>query len=287
MKRNPFKWNGTFLGDITDQNIIERYNGTNFKYWKIHINDHVTTCMVKGARDCTFCIVDEIKPLFKLIKLGTHYVKYKSRFIILMSIRVTMDFKNIVEEVTLNNIRSNDIITEDLKMKILFIFVFRDIFRFNKNTESNIIIRYPNDNNLVCYPVSVGESSIKLEKMMIPTSPSTISGVTFKKWFKDIKQDNNQILSDMLMIIHEDNLILGLLHLKEKIRKVCERVCPGTYTHIADVVVNSVSQRLISMFISKREESIKEEKENISSSDDESVPESAKDSDSEEIDINI
>ncbi len=106
-----FKWDGTDDGtdvsDIISQSDIyeAKYNRKN--YWIIQYTDPVQkkqiqeTCLVKNSKSSATCIVDELKPVFGLQKLGTHWCRQGGKTRILIKCATTPE-GYIKEELTLN-----------------------------------------------------------------------------------------------------------------------------------------------------------------------------------------
>lgn len=71
------EWDGSLLSNFTVKRRIRRGNIT---YWMIVLpNKDVEWCIARKINNPLPCIVDEIKPLFKLEKVGTHYCKFKGQ----------------------------------------------------------------------------------------------------------------------------------------------------------------------------------------------------------------
>ena len=96
---NPFVWDGSNLGTIKTSNI--RSIGTSLKgtkYWYITLGTFGTAASIKRSKDSTESIVDEIKSLFGLPKIGTHRCKLEdSHAYIITKVHVDVDNK-IIEE---------------------------------------------------------------------------------------------------------------------------------------------------------------------------------------------
>lgn len=252
---NPFKWDGSYLGVISDVNIIRKYAMGNRDYWDITIDNYRTVCMIKKRKDCTPCILDEFKSLFGLTKIGTHYVKYGIKIIILSQCRLTAE-GTVAYEHTLAELKGKVDISTELLFKIRAIYVFRDLFKVSKTNETHIILRIPLESGLRSYPVSFNEGSIKLEKIDNFSTPSTISDVCHKKWFRDEIYGKiyniNELLIPMCKAFTGDTSLM-IMKLKEQMVDICERISHGNYTHIADVVAKALVPRLRSIILDPKD----------------------------------
>ncbi len=247
---NPFVWDGTFLGIINDSNINKKYvvENDNREYWDITINSFRIVCMIKRVKDCTSCIIDELKSLFGLEKMGSHYIKYHNNFIILYRCRLTESGKEMVYEYSLHDLHSKNLLPIDSNIltKIRKIYVFRDLLKIGKTNDSNIIIRHSPSGAI--YPISYNESALKLERIANFSSPSTIPEICYKRWFRNDKYDKvfniNILLCSMLNLFYKDKIQIILSKLRKDIICVCERIMPHTYTHMSDVIARILIPRL-------------------------------------------
>ena len=244
MSESPFKWDGSNLGVITDINIRNKFVIGSQEFWEVSISGYKVKCMIRRIKDCTTCIIDEIKPLFGLFKNGSHHLKYGIYVYMLTRCRVT-DSGEITLEQTLDKYKDN--ITAEMVYQIQSIYIFRDMLKLGKTNDSNVLVRKSKD---TVYPVSHNEPPIKLEKMLQISSSSKIPEGVYKKWFRNEmygKIDNiNTILLNMLNVVSQDKITIILTSLKEKMLGVAERVGPGKYCHIADVICQILTGRLCS-----------------------------------------
>jgi hypothetical protein len=250
---NPFIWNGTFLGTFTDTNIIRRFYVNDRNFWEVQYNGYKTICMIKKTIDCTPCILDELKPLFKLAKLGSHYVYHGKYTYILYKTR-SDDGINVAYENTLGELlKDNYKLSSQLVKQIRYIYIFRDIFKISGTNDSRILIRAPIDDDSNVYPVSFNESGIKLTKIVSPVSKSQISEVAYKKWFRNAEygkiENTNQLLINMLGITNKNYIPIAIPLLKPKIDNICEIVSSKNYAHLSDLICTTLVPRLALAFI--------------------------------------
>ena len=102
-------WDGTEITDFLKESRITVEEGIFEKiiYWKIQDGDKKEYCQIRFSQNILPCLIDELKPVFGLTKIGTHWIKYKGRFLIL-----------------LKSLHRNDVVYFDLTL---------DKIRFNKN----------------------------------------------------------------------------------------------------------------------------------------------------------
>ena len=250
----PFKWDGTSLGVINERQILNKYVLGKLQYWDLQLDIYRIICIIRTCRDYTPCIIDELKPLFGLIKLGTHYVKYGSIYVILIRSRINEIGKNIISETFLNELvpcemEDKDIyedvydkkLNKDVENKIKEIYVFRDILCLGKSNDNSIILRRNMTEGKI-FPVSLMDSSIKLDKMTDIYVSTFIPEIIFKRWLND--DSPSRILYKMLKVRGESNFVLRLYNIKTKINEILMRISGGVYINLSDVIISRISNKL-------------------------------------------
>lgn len=137
-------WNGTFLG-VYKSDIIRSTVLKQDKYFRLSSQKFDEICIyrnMKTYKHATFaCIVDELKPIFGLMKLGTHSIKIGTKYYML--IKPCYDGQIIIEDkklecfVNFNN--------ENFREKIRNIFVFRDLLDLKPHHQNTVRIRKINN----------------------------------------------------------------------------------------------------------------------------------------------
>lgn len=265
--RSPLIWNGTYLGTFTDDNILYKFYAGTFEYWIINYQGYLTTCMIKLSKYYNQCLVDELKMLFGLSKLGTHYASYKDKYVILTRARTTSDNKYIVTDYTLNcnkitkgagkvptpNTNDKNIIgasIEDntvdpllvpLVSKIREIYIFRDLLGLQKSTDSCIAIRR-SDTSQELYPISLIDSHIKPERLIDLTVSTYLPDTVFNKWFKD--ESPTAILKKMCNYINKGNVTSIMFKIRNDIENTVKRVCGKEFADLPDMIAAKISQKL-------------------------------------------
>ncbi len=236
---NPFKWDGTSIGVITEDQILNKYVLGSLEYWDIRKDIYQTICIVRKCKDFTPCIIDELKPLFGLIKLGTHYCKYESNYIILIRSRMDIHGKNIAKEIFLSDYTTK--LDENLINRIKNIYIFRDILCLGKSNDSSIILRRNMTDNDI-YPISFIDTPIKLAKLIDIKLSTVIPEVTFKKWLKD--DSPSKILCKMFKINNMNKVVIKLYNAKSGINKLLMRISDSQHINLSDIIISRISNKL-------------------------------------------
>jgi hypothetical protein len=202
-KNINFVWDGSYLGVINDDNILnsciyKNFVNNNNKFpekvfvedekvdrnimfthiWKLKIGILSQLCYVRKINSSIPCFIDETKELFGLKKLGTHWCKYKNIKYIL--IRANNKINKIFENKLLIDF-DIDYFSVEEKDTIRKIFMFRDIMGMKLNNEKSICIREMDEKmEILCafdtdskYELTDARSKLEL--------PKNIK----KKWFGD------------------------------------------------------------------------------------------------------
>ena|SRR5436190_10553497 len=239
MSEDPFKWNGTFLGKIEDDNIVQIFKYNNFEYWNIQINGYYTSCLIRKTTTYTPCIVDELKPIFGLIKLGTHYGYYKNGYVIFIRAQTDITGKYIYGDTTLGDI-ANEIKTDtELITKIKHIYVFRDLLCLSKSTDNSIGIRRSRQGYL--YPVSLIDTNIKIEKLCNLEKSTYLPESVFNRWF--VNTSPSTILKHMCKLYNRDKVSSLIFKFKSRIDTVVRNVGNQDYMDLTDVITRRLANR--------------------------------------------
>jgi hypothetical protein len=255
----PFLWNGTYLGRISDQNILRSNVEGNFEFWHIEIDGYQTICMIRKTKNYTPCLVDELKPIFGLSKLGTHYVNYGNCYIILIQARTDMSGFLVYPDVTLNHLKDSFMVpgssdnsgAEDVIKKIKEIYVFRDLLCLSKSTDSSICIRKNSEGEL--YPVSLIDTSIKLDRMCNIYVSTYIPDVAFNRWIKD--ESSIKILRNMCKLYGDNKICTRIFKLRKIVHEAVKRVSGNEFVGFTDTLM----ARILNKFQSTKKTSTKSE----------------------------
>lgn len=240
-----FGWDGSDVTPIISQCDIHEAKYDKTTYWILSINDpskkdiafgdrrndNNIVCMVKTSKSKNPipCLIDELKPVFGLQKLGTHWCRFKGKVKILIRC-VLNEEGHIKEEINLNMI---DVVSSLLKMQIQEIFAFRELLGITCSYTSSIILRDSRDGSV--YPVSFYEPNMVFDQKVIPVT-------VLEKWFDDDMTIDMTV--QRLMKIRDINQIGVVLHnIRNKIEETIERVDRRTIGFEAQIL-GRISERL-------------------------------------------
>lgn len=163
-----FCWDGSSLGEHPQSVVVQSTVVGKITYWLLEINNERALCSVKKSIGTYMCVVDEMKPLFGLQKLGTHRIKIKKEYVLTREVEGE-DGKPVIDPV-LSTIPAERV--ESVRTEVQKILAYRDLLGIASSFERNIVLR---DN---C-PISVREYSTVLDK----SNTGILSKRLLDKWF--------------------------------------------------------------------------------------------------------
>jgi len=184
-------------------------------------------CIVRTCSSTLPCLIDELKPLFGLNKIGTHWIMHKNKMKILTRANISKD-GYIKTDYTLNKYKNIDV---ELKRKIQNVFVFRELLGLDKSTESSIVLKKIKNK---IYPLSFYEPDIL-------SCDTVLSKIIVNKWFNDISMD--KLIKDMLNIYNIKNITSIIHELRVQFEDIIERVDRNLITY-CDVILERISLKL-------------------------------------------
>lgn len=221
-KKNPFLWDGSDLGNILDENIKAITEVDDVTYWKISLNEQEEICIVRRISTTCPCLIDELKLIFGLPKLGTHRVTYQNKLLLL--IKATVNKEGCIEkEITLDNFSLPHILNNNTFIsRVQELLVFRDLLGISKSYEKSIIIRWRYDSSESAYrpyPVSFYEPGMKpfIKNRIIPKNISD-------KWFSKNDSDISSVTRRLLNVSKVEDIPDAIYNLRINIEKTIERV---------------------------------------------------------------
>lgn len=139
------KWDGSFLGSFKENIIQKKLEENNKKYFILEIKSNYYICRYNIFKTNLPCIIDEIKPFFKIRKTGTHSIQIGNKKYILYYTKVKQveDEIYILQEIPLIKIHKSD----ELYKKDLFIhnvrmaLAFKEITNFKNRINNTICLR--------------------------------------------------------------------------------------------------------------------------------------------------
>ncbi len=224
-----FKWDGSNVTDLLRDENTTIYEGKNEKkkYWIVKTKEMLETIGVKTSAHMTPALIDEMKPIFNLDKVGTHWGKLNNKIYILFPLEKNKD--SILEELTLDKYKYD----KNIEREIRKIFLFREVLGVTQNCEKSIILR---KKNLYIQPISFYESNIRPS-----TSGKVLSNLILEKWF--IGKDLDKAVCEFFNIDDLENINNILLPLKDKLESVINRVDPNSIMYV-DEILSRIRSRL-------------------------------------------
>lgn len=199
-----FKWDGSSLGELSDENIKEKQIKEKQHLWTLTIGGHEAIGYVRTSTTIHSCIIDELKPIFGLNKLNTHWFYHKKKIHIF--IKYYPDDKKL-DELSVKNINPN------LIKQVQAIFIFREILGIKSTNEGNIILR---DELLI----STNEKKITVDEKK---ENAIIKDKDYRKWFTTTKEFNLS-LRRLLKVHIKSDLVGRYMYYSDKINEVISRV---------------------------------------------------------------
>ena len=234
-----FKWDGSDITFLINQENIIVEEGVYDKntYWKISTNneknnennneeDNIEYCLVRFCITILPCLIDELKTAFNLEKIGTHWIKYKGKILILLKLVSKDDI--IIKDLTLDKLGYN----ESIRTEIQKIFVFRELLGLSQNFEKNIILRQVKK---FIKPISFYEAG-----MNPANEGKVIPNTILDKWFENSSLDEGV---KKLFSIHNKEEITVLSHkLREQMDKIVERVDKNSILNVGEIITRIISR---------------------------------------------
>jgi hypothetical protein len=164
-------WNGSWLGTYTDSIVIKTVKAYPFSICYIYIEGlmETGTWVAKHQSKSAYpCIIDEIKTVFGMVKIGTHSITIKGKLYII--------YNTMGPPMLLSNIQYS--VTPEMKLQVQDTFVFRMIVGLNCNFESSICI------------VGGVPTSYRNRIDVNSDDGGAISNLMLNKWFTDSMRDS-------------------------------------------------------------------------------------------------
>ena len=239
------KWDGTEITHLLeDENIIieESIYGDLIYYRfinkkEVKLNQHKkgekekedeNIGIVRTSSTSFPCLIDEIKPVFGLQKIGTHWFWQYNKIMILQKARIVDGV--VVQELHLNELTYHH---HRLEVEVRKIFTFRELLGMSKNHEKSIILRDFEDRIL---PVSFYEPGMEPahKGKVIPES-------IMKKWFDGITID--QCVTKLLEVYDINDMSKKLSILRKDLEGIVLRVDKEQITMV-DEILTRIRKRL-------------------------------------------
>lgn len=231
-----FKWDGSDLTEFLKRKDVRVEEGIYEKLilWRFYWNEDgkrtSQLCIVRSCQNILPCLIDEIKPVFNIEKLGTHWTRYKSRRLLLIKPHLSDDV--LIEDLPLNiivNATSNVFIKSEVRK----IFLFKEIMGATRSSEKSIVLR---NNGILIKPISWYEPGMKPVK-----DAKVISNSVLKKWFDDTDMDREMM--KFLQISQIADITKLLFQLRNKMEKIVKRIDITAISYV-DAILYRIQSRL-------------------------------------------
>ena len=173
---DDLEWDGSHIGDYDSDIILNTVAHYPYNMYLIYISNLMIEprWVSMHKSDSKYpCIIDEIKTIMGITKIGTHSLLIKRTLYILYNV---LSYPKLLRDLDVNQIEG--LYLSQLKVKVQDTFVFRMIVGLSSNQESSII--------LVNGCPSSYRNKIDLDEDKNPD----ISQIMVKKWFVDTIEDS-------------------------------------------------------------------------------------------------
>jgi len=227
-----FKWDGSDITEFinSEETFIREAEYKKNTYWVIINGEETEICLARTSTSTLPCLIDEMKPIFGLEKVGSHWFKFKGKNMLINKLEIVDGC--ILEELTLKDIKYS----KKLELEVQKIYIFRELLGMSKNFDSSVILR---NKKYFMKPISFYEPN------MMPSKNSIVLANTIlEKWFSNTTVD--EVVLKMFKVDKIENLATVLSYIKIKLDKIVERVNPESVTHV-DEIVSRIRTRLQSI----------------------------------------
>jgi hypothetical protein len=226
-----FNWDGSDVTDFIKRKEIKIYEGENENktYWLIENEENSLEEIVlaKSSTSTLPCLIDELKIIFGLEKIGTHWLKLNGKIYIISQLE--LENGDVLDEITLDQYKYDRNIEDEVQK----IFMFRELLGLTMNFEKNILLR---KKQFYIQPISFYETGMHPSK-----SGKVLPNTILDKWFKNTDLDSETC--KFFNIDNIENMNEVLLDLKTKLEKIFNRVDPNSIMNI-DEILSRIRSRL-------------------------------------------
>lgn len=231
-------WDGSLIGPITADNIIndQKYPGLRGHIWTLCLpvlteKGEESTLTVRCYRrkiDNSYpAIVDELKPLFRLQKVGCHRLYYENKMYLIQRLdRVDLDRK-------LGNYWPPSNSLNAFRTEVQDLFAFRDAVCLTVNQENCVHI---GQRGSIIYPISFYDSSPAFGTK-IETFPKRIS----ERWFGKTSMD--EVYRRFFRVNSFEEISIRTNSIRTQIEEVIMRIDKNLIFYCSEII-NRISERL-------------------------------------------
>lgn len=245
---NKLSWNGSDLGYHSDTVISCEWTINQKKYSTIKVSEgwHSVLpggnihCIMSKKGDMFQVIVEDIKELFGLSKIGMHIIKIGFVEYIIYYVPIDMN-GTVIWEAPLRSISIKHSLRSDMnfKYKVQEIIAFSEVLALSNTGESQIIIR-PSING-TCIPIATNNRSTVINKTK-GHNLSILSDTIHKRWFGE--QTNLCDVIKTMLYNYGDNLGIVTFKLRQEIEEIIVKH-NREYMWYGYYIINRVSRYLL------------------------------------------
>lgn len=242
-EKNPFKWDGSYLGKFhPTYNISQKWKHNHFEYWKIKFHQYRLICIVKKEDHPFSSIYDELMSIFGLPKMGTHYIHHGKSTYILYRLQVSSIY-SYHQVLTLSNYNHSDL-DQYYKDQISKVYLVRDILGIHRTTDNDIIVRVPNNKNILPYFISLKTTGFR--ENIFFSGGSDLTQAAKNKWFTYQDQINLKRIYHLLfpMIKNSEDITRYVHNIKPRIDEIIKRI-DKRFCYISDLISNRLTDLLM------------------------------------------
>lgn len=224
-----FKWDGSEVTDFLKREDVYWEEAIYEKYvlWRIYHKKLEEICYVRSCSSTISCLIDELKPVFKIEKMGTHFTKFHGRMLILLKPNIVNNV--VIEDISLSQVNVKE---ETFKDQIRNIFLFRELMGVSRSTEKSIIFRQYKD---IIKPISFYEPNMNPNK-----DYKVISNTVLNKWFDG---SIDTYMREFLNISKREEITETLFKLRSEMEKIVNRIDKRAIAYV-DAILNRIRSRL-------------------------------------------
>lgn len=220
------KWDGSLLGTIPPEKFTFVASTPWTRYYRVEIGDLHFYSAARRIADAMPAILDEIKPLFGLIKIGTHQIIVKSSRYLLL--RTRMRGNTLIEDAPLSCV---DCLKPSLKEKIREVLVFREVAGISTTWERHIRIS----------PNNLGEKMpLSYDDGRITSGGNVLTTKMLRKWFGE--NTIEEVLQKMLSTSSRTSMTT-IFFLRSALERIVTRIEPRMIWYVS-IIIERVANRL-------------------------------------------
>lgn len=240
-----FEWDGSYLGDHPSSIILSSTKTRIGRYCQIQIANAKGMGILRSSVDYTPCLVDELKPIFNINKIGTHSLKIDGRLHILTrAMTASIDALNPEDDMIIDDIPLAELGINPSAADLVFrhqvqeLLCFRDLMALAGSHVGSIFVRVPETR--MPYPISVKEYN-----MRFTNQKAILSNTMAQKWFTD-RSISDVLICMMRIDLENFDMSTLLAKYRSEIEQVFIRIDKRRVCSIVSIL-NRIMNRVLSL----------------------------------------